>query len=80
LASFPVIAYSIWSGKFKLKMVYALFDGLSYLYFAGLGYFIDQPLLINLSHNNFSYLFALVVFSVVILKPVLESDTKVKVK
>jgi hypothetical protein len=42
----------------------------------GLGYFIDQPLLINLSHNNFSYLFALVVFSVVILKPVLESRYK----
>ncbi|MFV8332058.1 vitamin K epoxide reductase family protein [Flavobacterium sp. GSP14] len=80
LVSFPVIAYSIWLQKVQIKkwcMLCLMVSAI--LILQGLvGYFIDQPLLINSSHNNFSYLFAFVVFSSLwlFLKPVLESRYK----
>jgi uncharacterized membrane protein len=80
LASFPVIAYSIWLQKIQIKkwcMLCLMVSAI--LIIQGLvGYFTDQPLLINSMRNNFSYLFSLIIFSSfwLLTKPVLESKYK----
>ena len=80
LASFPVIAYSIWLQKIQIKkwcMLCLMVSAI--IIIQGLvGYFTDQSLLINSMRNNFSYLFSLLVCSSfwLLTKPVLESKYK----
>jgi uncharacterized membrane protein len=80
LFSLPVIAYSVWLQKFKIKkwcMLCLLVSAILVLQgFAG--YFLEEPLLTNLVFNDFSYLFSVVFCTSLwlMLKPLLESKFK----
>ncbi|TRX34010.1 hypothetical protein FNW52_14455 [Flavobacterium sp. ZT3R18] len=78
--SFPIIGYSIWLQKFKIKKWCMLCLAVStILVLQGLvGYFLEQPLLSNVIFNDFSYLFSIVACTSLwfMIKPVLESKFK----
>lgn len=80
LFSFPVILYSIWLQKFKIKKWCMLCLAVSViLVLQGLmGYFLEQPLITNVIFNDFSYLFSIVACTSLwfMIKPVLESKFK----
>lgn len=80
IASFPVIAYSIWLQKFKINkwcLLCLLVSAL--LILQGLvGYYLDQPLLTKAIFNDFSYLFSIITCTSLwlLIKPELESKFK----
>lgn len=80
LISFPVIIYSIWLQKIKIKKWCMLCLVVSaILVLQGLvGYFLEQPLVTNTIFNDFSYLFSVVACTSLwlMIKPVLESKFK----
>jgi uncharacterized membrane protein len=80
LVSFPIVGYSIWIQKFKIKKWCMLCLVVStLLVLQGLvGYFLQQPLLSNTILNDFSYLFSIVACTSLwfMIKPVLESKVK----
>jgi uncharacterized membrane protein len=80
IASFPVIAYSIWLQKFKIKKWCLLCLLVSALLISqGLvGYYLDQPLLAKVIFNDFSYLFSIITCTSLwlMIKPELESKFK----
>jgi uncharacterized membrane protein len=80
IASFPVIAYSIWLQKFKINkwcLLCLLVSAL--LILQGLvGYYLGQPLLTKAIFNDFSYLFSIITCTSLwlLIKPELESKFK----